>query len=55
MEPLSMRPRWETWKGTHMLGAYVWKNVLRRVSLPLGDTMGNLGRWVRLPGNLRIG
>ena len=55
MGPLSMRPRWETWKGTHMLGAYVWKNVLGGLSLPVGEPIRNLGRWGRLPGTLRIG
>jgi hypothetical protein len=53
-ETLSMRPRWETWKRTHVLGAFVWKNVLGVVSLPVGYLLGNLGRWSRLPGSLRI-
>ena len=37
-------PHWETWKMAHMLGGYVWKKVLRWVSLPIGAPLGNQGR-----------
>ena len=37
-------PRWKTWKRAHMPGAYVWKKVLGRVSLPIGAPLGYLGR-----------
>jgi hypothetical protein len=34
-----------------MLGAYLWKKNLVRVSLPIAAPLGNLGRGVRFPGN----
>jgi len=42
------------WKKAHMLGAYVQKKVLGRVSLPVWEPMGNLGKEVCLLGTLRI-
>jgi hypothetical protein len=47
-------PCWETWERVHMLGAYVWKKVLRQISLHIGAPLGDLGREVHLPGTLRI-
>jgi hypothetical protein len=47
-------PSWETWERAHMLGAYVWKKVLRQISLHIGALLGDLGRGVCLPGTLRI-
>ena len=38
-----------------MMGDYVWKKVLERVSLHIGAPLGDLGRGVRLPGTLRDG
>jgi hypothetical protein len=49
------RPRWETWERAHMPGAYVWKEVLGRVSLHIGAQLGDLGRGVRLLGTFRDG
>ena len=36
----------------HMPGAYVWKKVLEPVSPHIGAPFGDLGRGVRLLGNL---
>jgi hypothetical protein len=47
-------PRWKTWKRAHLPGAYKWKKVQGRVSLPTGAPLGNLGRGVCLVGTLRI-
>jgi len=35
-----------TWDAvTDVPGAYVWKNFLGRVSLPIGAPLRNLGKW----------
>jgi hypothetical protein len=36
--------RWKTWERAHVLGAYVWKKFLGRVSLHIGASLGDLGR-----------
>jgi hypothetical protein len=42
--PFPWGPCWETWKRTHMPGAYVWKKVLGWLSVCIGALWGNLGR-----------
>ena len=46
-------PHWETWERAHILGAYVWKKVLGRVSLRIGASLGDLVRGSPSIGNFK--
>ena len=48
--PSSMGRLWETRQSAHMPGAYVWEKVQGRLSLHIGASLGDLWRYVCLPG-----